>query len=54
MGRVALVFRLQDGSVGSWFVIIVTVSSHTIFCIQGGSTHLVVGMIAVTSLCTTA
>ena len=35
-------------------MIVVTVSSHTVSCSQGGSAHLGVGVIAITSLCTAA
>ena len=35
-------------------MIVVTISSHTVSCSQGGSAHLGVGVIAITTLCTTA
>ena len=54
MRRVEPVFCLHDGSVDSRFMIVVAVSSHTVSCSQGGSTHLGVGVIAITSLCTSA
>ena len=34
-------------------MIVVAVSSHTVSCSQGGSAHLGVGVIEITSLCTT-
>ena len=33
-------------------MIVVTISSHTVSCSQGGSAHLGVGVIAITTLCT--
>ena len=54
MRRIELVFCLHDGSINSLFMIVVTVSSHTVSCSQGGSAHLAVGVIAITSLCTAA
>ena len=52
MRRVEIVFCIHDRSVDSRFMIIVTVSSHTVSCNQGGSAHLGMGVIAITSLCT--
>ena len=35
-------------------MIVVTISSHTVSCSQGGSAHLGVGVIAITTLCIAA